>query len=36
MDKEARRKKLTGIAVSLPTFNDDEYNLQLEPFEGSH
>ena len=30
MDKEARRKHLTGIAVSLPTFNDDEYNLQLD------
>ena len=30
MDKEARRKNLTGIAVSLPTFNDDEYNLQLD------
>ena len=30
MNSEDRRKNLAGISVSLPTFNDDEYNLQLD------
>lgn len=30
MSKSELRKKLSGIAVSLPTFNDENYNLQIE------
>ncbi len=30
MNSATRRRNLAGIAVSLPTFNDDEYNLQLD------
>ena len=36
MNPEIRRQNLAGIAVSLPTFNDDEYNLQLDRSEGPH
>lgn len=30
MDGKSRVDELAGIAVSLPTFNDDEYNLRLD------
>ena len=32
----SRKDKLQGVVLSLPTFNDDKFNLQLPPPAKAH